>query len=148
MTGLETAAPYAALFLSAFLAATIFPAQSELVLSGLLVLGGQPWWALVLVAMAGNTLGSLTNWLIGRFVHRLRDKRWFPVTRQNLEKAEGWYRRYGRWSLLLSWAPIVGDPLTLAAGILREPLWSFLILVGCAKLARYLVVAGISLQWG
>ncbi len=64
-----------------------------------------------------------------------------------MDKAASWYRRYGRWSLLLSWAPIIGDPLTLAAGLLREPFASFILIVGLAKLGRYLLVAGAALHW-
>ncbi|WP_367166004.1 YqaA family protein, partial [Mesorhizobium sp.] len=59
-----------------------------------------------------------------------------------LDRATGWYRRYGRWSLLLSWMPIIGDPLTVVAGVLREPLWSFVAIVALAKISRYLAVAG------
>ena len=135
------------LFFSAFTAATLLPAQSELVLAGLLVSGKGPIWLLLGVATLGNTLGSAVNWLLGRFFQRFRDRRWFPVKGQTLAKAEGWYHKYGRWSLLMSWAPFIGDPLTLAAGLLREPFFSFIAIVGVAKLARYLVVAGVALQW-
>ena len=138
---------YWGLFLAAFIAATLLPAQSELVLSGLLVAGQQPAWALIVVASVGNVLGSVVNWIMGRYVSRFSGRRWFPIKRENLLKAERWYRKYGRWSLLLSWAPVIGDPLTLAAGLLREPLWSFILLVALAKTARYLVVAGLVLSW-
>jgi len=138
---------YWGLFLAAFVAATLLPAQSELVLSGLLLAGKQPVWALILVASAGNVLWSVVNWLLGRSMHRFSDRRWFPATPEQLGKAERWYRRYGRWSLLLSWAPVIGDPLTLAAGLLREPLWSFVLLVALAKTGRYLMLAGIVLFW-
>jgi membrane protein YqaA with SNARE-associated domain len=138
---------YWGLFLAAFIAATLLPAQSELVLSGLLLAGKQPVWALIAVASVGNILGSIVNWLMGRYVHHFSDRRWFPVKRENLVKAERWYNKYGRWSLLLSWAPVIGDPLTLAAGLLREPFWSFVLLVALAKTARYLVVAGVVLAW-
>ena len=134
------------LFFSAFVAATIFPAQSELVLAGMLVKNAAPAWMLISVATFGNTLGSMTNWLLGRFFTRYRDRRWFPVKGHSLDRAEAWYRKYGRWSLLLSWMPIIGDPLTLAAGLLREPLPSFILIVAIAKLARYLVVAAIALH--
>lgn len=135
------------LFFAAFTAATLLPAQSELVLAGLLVSGKGPIWLLLVVATLGNTLGSAVNWFLGRFFQRFRDRRWFPVKGQTLAKAEGWYHKYGRWSLLMSWAPFIGDPLTLAAGLLREPFFSFIAIVGIAKLARYLVVAGVALQW-
>lgn len=70
---------------------------------------------------------------------------WFPVKKSSLERASGWYRRYGRWSLLLSWMPLFGDALTVIAGVLREPLWSFLVLVAVAKTGRYLVLAAATL---
>lgn len=133
------------LFLSSFLAATLLPAQSELALAGLLSHDVAAPALLVGVATLGNTLGSLVNWLLGRWAHRLGERRWFPVKRDALRKAEAWYHRYGRWSLLLSWAPIIGDPLTLAAGLLLEPLLPFLLLVGLAKLGRYLVIAWLVL---
>lgn len=133
------------LFLSSFLAATLLPAQSELALAGLLSHDVAAPALLIGVATLGNTLGSLVNWLLGRWAHRLGERRWFPVKGDALRKAEAWYHRYGRWSLLLSWAPIIGDPLTLAAGLLREPLLPFLLLVGLAKLGRYLVIAWLVL---
>jgi membrane protein YqaA with SNARE-associated domain len=139
-------AAYAGLFLAALAAATILPLQSEAALVGLLVAGYSPI-PLLVVASAGNILGSLVNWFLGRGIAHYRDRRWFPVKPEALERAEGWYRRYGKWSLLLSWAPVIGDPLTLIAGVLREPLPVFLLLVAIAKIARYLVLAAITLHW-
>ena len=138
---------YFSLFSAAFLAATLLPAQSELLLAGLLVMGDQPAWALLAVATAGNVLGSATNWLLGRYLMHFKDKRWFPAKQAMLDKAEAWYRKYGRWSLLLSWAPVIGDPLTVIAGVLREPFASFCWIVLVAKLGRYLVVASVALEW-
>lgn len=135
----------AGVFAIAFVAATILPAQSEAALVGLLVLGKQPPVLLVIVATIGNVLGSVTNWLLGRWVEHYRHRRWFPVSEQALDRATGWYRRRGRWSLLLSWAPIGGDALTVAAGVLREPFWSFLLLVTIAKAGRYMVLTVITL---
>ncbi len=135
----------AGLFAVAFVAATILPAQSEAALVGLLVLGKQSPVLLVIVATIGNVLGSVTNWLLGRWIEHYRHRRWFPVSEQALDRATGWYRRWGRWSLLLSWAPIGGDALTVAAGVLREPIWSFLLLVTIAKAGRYIVLAAITL---
>lgn len=135
----------AGLFAVAFVAATILPAQSEAALVGLLVLGKQSPVMLVIVATIGNVLGSVTNWLLGRWIEHYRHRRWFPVSEQALDRATGWYRRWGRWSLLLSWAPIGGDALTVAAGVLREPFWSFLLLVTIAKAGRYIVLAAVTL---
>lgn len=136
---------YLGLFLAAFAAATLLPAQSEAVLVGLLLSEKFSVAILLLVATLGNVLGSLVNWLLGCSIERLRHKRWFPANQQQLEKAQRSYQRYGRWSLLLSWVPIIGDPLTLVAGMLREPLWSFLLLVTLAKGVRYLVLAAVAL---
>lgn len=135
----------AGLFAVAFVAATILPAQSEVTLVGLLVLGKQSPILLVIVATIGNVLGSVTNWLLGRWIEHYRHRRWFPVSESALDRATGWYRRWGRWSLLLSWTPIGGDALTVAAGVLREPFWSFLVLVTIAKAGRYIVLAAITL---
>lgn len=129
------------LFVVALGAASLLPLQSEPLLVGLLLLGEQPAWLLVAVASAGNTLGSVINWALGRQLVRWQDRRWFPVKPSALDRASGWYRRWGHWSLLLSWAPLIGDPLTLAAGVLREPFWRFLLLVSIAKTGRYLVLA-------
>ncbi|OCW58167.1 YqaA family protein [Hoeflea olei] len=134
-------AAYASLFLSAFLAATLIPAQSESVLAGLILAGGRPVLLLVAVASLGNILGSVLNWLIGRGVERFRGRSWFPASPAQLDRAQRHYSRFGYWSLLLAWVPVIGDPLTLVAGILREPLWRFLLLVSLGKVARYAVLA-------
>lgn len=128
------------LFLSALLAATLLPMQSEAVLVGLLVLGTYPVWALLAVATLGNVLGALVNWLLGRGIERWHDRKWFPLRGERLARMQAHYHRYGRWSLLLSWMPVIGDPLTVVAGVMREPLWSFLLLVTIAKFGRYLTL--------
>jgi membrane protein YqaA with SNARE-associated domain len=137
---------YVALFFSALAAATIVPMQSEAVLVGLLMADYSPS-LLVIVASVGNVLGSILNWLLGRWLERFRDRRWFPASPENLERAQRWYHRYGKWSLLLSWAPIIGDPITVIAGVLREPLRVFVPLVALANVARYLVVAAATLSY-
>ncbi len=138
---------YLGLFFSALIAATVLPMQSEALLVGLLIAGEQPVVSLLLVATVGNVLGSLLNWYIGRFLLRFKDRRWFPTSEHQLARAENWYRRYGRWSLLGSWLPVIGDPITVVAGILREPLFSFLVLVTLAKGARYFILAAATLAW-
>ncbi|MBD9561963.1 YqaA family protein [Pseudomonas sp. PDM09] len=138
---------YIGLFLAAFGAATLLPLQSEAVLVGLL-LSNQDWlWSLLAVATLGNVLGSLLNWWLGRGIERFRERRWFPVSPRHLEQAQKHYQRYGHWSLLLSWVPIIGDPLTLVAGVMREPLGRFLVIVTLAKGARYGVLAAATLGW-
>ncbi|MDO9320993.1 MAG: YqaA family protein [Pseudomonas sp.] len=136
---------YAGLFFLALLAATLLPMQSEAGLVALLLTDSYSVSGLLLAAIVGNTLGSTINWWLGRSLSRFQQRRWFPVTPAQLQRAQLWYQRYGRWSLLLSWLPIVGDPLTLVAGVLREPLPSFLLLVLLAKSARYLLLAGVVL---
>ncbi|MCM2458348.1 DedA family protein [Rhizobium sp. CG4] len=134
------------LFMAAFVAATILPAQSEAVLVGLIYTGHYAVWILVAVASVGNVLGSVVNWLLGRGIERFRNRPWFPVKQASLQRAQGWYQRYGKWSLLLSWAPIIGDPLTVVAGVMREPFPVFLLLVSIAKVGRYVVLASATLS--
>lgn len=135
------------LFISAFGAATLLPLQSEALLVALLLDRPQALWLLLTVASLGNVLGSLVNWWLGRYLLHLRDRRWFPLNPAQLLRAQQWYGRYGHWSLLLSWMPIIGDPLTLIAGTLREPLWRFLLLVTLAKAGRYLLLCALTLGW-
>ena len=136
---------YGGLFLLSFLAATFLPAQSEFGLVGLILTETYSVPLLIAVASVGNTLGSVVNWLLGRFIDRFTGRKWFLASPAQMERACGWYRKYGQWSLLLSWAPFIGDPLTLAAGVLREPFGRFLLLVAIAKTGRYIVVAVLTL---
>ena len=138
---------YLGLFAASFLSATVLPFQSEVVLFGLLLTEHYQWWLLLLVASIGNTLGSVVNWGIGRLLTRFENRPWFPIKRDSIARAEAWYRHYGRWSLLLSWLPFVGDPLTIVAGVLREPFPVFLALVALAKTARYFAVATVTFGW-
>jgi membrane protein YqaA with SNARE-associated domain len=132
---------YLSIFISAFLAATILPAQSEAILAYQLSVTPNAFVSLVAVATIGNVLGAILNWAMGRFFTRYRNRAWFPVKPDKLEKAERQYHKYGRFSLLLSWVPFIGDPITVVAGVLREPLWSFVSLVTIAKCARYVAIA-------
>lgn len=138
---------YLGLFLAAVGAATLLPLQSEAALVGLILADQYPVPVLLAVATLGNVLGAAINWVLGRSVVQWRGRRWFPISAIRLARAERFYQRAGYWSLLLSWAPIVGDPLTLVAGFLREPLWRFLLLVTVAKGARYLALAGLTVDW-
>lgn len=135
---------YLGLFFAAFLAATVVPAQSEAMMVALL-LADYPVVSLIIVASAGNILGSTVNWWLGSKALQLSSKRWFPLNPVRLKRVSRWYSRYGRWSLLLSWVPVIGDPLTLAAGFMREPLRTFLPLVALAKTGRYVALAWMTL---
>ncbi|HEY5739972.1 MAG TPA: YqaA family protein [Gammaproteobacteria bacterium] len=134
---------YLALFGSAFLAATILPFYSEVLLYALLREGFDPL-LLVIVATLGNTLGAVVNWVLGLYLLHFQDRRWFYFSREQIDKAQRWYRRYGFWSLLLAWMPVGGDALTLIAGIMKVRLWLFLLLVGTGKALRYVSVVYIT----
>ena len=136
-----------ALFGSAFLAATIFPAQSEAVLLVMQAQGLHTGLMLLAIASAGNTLGSCVNWLVGRFAERISHYGWFKRVEGGLERATGWYARWGFWSLLMSWAPIIGDPLTVVAGLMRTPFWLFVTIVALAKTARYAALLWLGSAW-
>jgi membrane protein YqaA with SNARE-associated domain len=138
---------YAGLFAAAFLAATVLPFQSEVILFGMLITEHYQTWLLVLVASVGNILGSCVNWLLGLLLAQFEGRPWFPLKRDSIKRAERWYHRHGRWSLLLSWMPFIGDPLTIVAGVLREPFPVFLALVSLAKVGRYVAVAAIQQGW-
>ncbi len=135
---------YSGLFIAALLAATLIPAQSESVLVGLVLSQHYAFWGLIAVATLGNTLGSVINWWLGRYLQHFQHKRWFPVSAAGLQRAQMHFQRYGLWSLLLSWVPIIGDPLTVVAGLLRVPFWVFLGLVTLAKGGRYLLLAWLA----
>jgi membrane protein YqaA with SNARE-associated domain len=132
------------LFLTAFVSATLVPMSSEVVLAALIAAQGWDVVLLVVVATVGNTLGAVVNWLLGGFCLRWRDSKWFPIGAEKLERGADWFQRYGVWSLLLAWLPIVGDPITFAAGIARVRLPLFLLLVASGKAARYAVVGLVS----
>ena len=138
---------YAGLFLSAFTSATVLPGSSEAVLLALLTMGpGEPA-TLLLVATAGNVLGSVSIWVLGRFCAGLRDRAWFPMSADAYDRAVGWFQRWGVWSLLLSWVPLAGDGITLVAGLLRVHLLIFLLLITISKLARYSVLFAAFAWW-
>lgn len=124
------------LFLVSFLAATLLPFYSEILFGALLLEGYDPL-ALFLAATAGNTLGSVVNWALARYLLHYQDRRWFPFSADKLEAAQSWFQRYGKWTLLLAWAPVGGDALTFVAGMMRVRLSLFVLLVGTGKAARY-----------
>ena len=133
---------YTGLFFSAFLAATVVPAYSEIVLAGLVKAGYDPL-ALWLWASAGNTLGSAVNWVLGRYTLHYQDRKWFPFKPQNLGPSQRWFQRYGVWSLLLAWMPIGGDALTFIAGMMRVRFSVFLTLTAIGKATRYAILLGL-----
>lgn len=106
-----------------------------------------PAVTLLLVASLGNTLGACVNYTLGYFAARMREHAWFPATLKQLERAERWYAKWGIWSLLLSWVPFIGDPLTVIAGLLRTPFWKFLIMVAMAKSGRYAALMWLAYCW-
>lgn len=136
---------YAGLFLSAFLAATILPLSSEIVLSALL-LGGLSPTALVIIATTGNVLGSLTNYALGYWASKVMVKKWLRMSEDDFVRAEQRFVKYGMVSLCFAWLPVVGDPLTVMAGVLRIRLRWFLLLVTAGKLLRYVVISYLVLQ--
>lgn len=140
-----TEAGYIGLFCAAFLAATLLPMGSELILAALLLTGLEPVW-LVLVATGGNVLGSLVNYGLGWLANDEQLQRWLRLPPEQLQRARRQFSRYGVWSLLLAWLPVVGDPLTLAAGLMRVSLWRFMLLVSTGKGLRYVLVAFTTLQ--
>lgn len=135
---------YLLLFASAFLAATVLPFYSEVTLFLLLREGADPL-LLLAIATVGNTLGSVVNWILGRYLLHFQDRRWFYFSREQVARAQRSFQRRGVWSLLLAWMPIGGDALTLVAGIMRVRLGVFLVLVGIGKSLRYAVVLWIAL---
>ena len=136
---------YLGLFVAAFLAATILPLSSEVVLTALLLNGLSPA-ALVLVATIGNVLGSIVNYGLGYWAGQELIRRWLKMTEKELVSAEQRFTKYGLLSLLFAWVPIIGDPITVVAGILRINLLWFILLVAAGKLARYVVISYLALQ--
>ncbi len=135
---------YIGLFVTAFLAATILPLSSEIALSALLLSGLSPV-TLVIVATMGNVLGSLTNYALGYWAGLLAVKKWLRMSENDFARAEERFIKYGLFALCFAWVPIIGDPITVMAGVLRIRLRWFLILVAAGKLLRYVAITYIIL---
>jgi membrane protein YqaA with SNARE-associated domain len=131
------------LAVSAFASATLLPGGSEAVFAGILAVGQSPFWLALAVACVANTAGSCANWGIGRYLAHWRHHPRFPVSADTLDRTADLFRRRGIWLLLFCWVPIVGDPMTVVAGVLRTPFVLFLVLVAVAKTGRYLAIAGV-----
>ena len=131
---------YLSLFAISFLAATILPFSSELTLAGLIATSDYDNLLLLIVVSFGNVLGSVVNWALGSYSRNLTTKKWFPFKETQIERSSNWFRKFGKWSLLFAWVPVLGDPLTLVAGILRVKFIDFIILVAIGKVSRYLIV--------
>ena len=131
---------YLSLFVISFLAATILPFSSELTLAGLIATSNYDNLLLLVVASFGNVLGSVVNWVLGFYSRNLITKKWFPFKDKQIENSSRWFSKFGKWSLLFTWVPILVDPLTLVAGLLRVRFLDFVILVAIGKVSRYLVV--------
>ena len=131
---------YFQLLLFSFLAATILPFSSEILLSTMYMTGSFQTLNLLVIASLGNISGSIVNWYLGKKINLYQKKKWFPVSSDRLKKSEYYFQKYGLWSLLLSWVPIIGDPITLFAGILNVRFQIFVILVSISKISRYVFV--------
>ncbi len=131
-----------ALFLLAFSAATLLPGGSEAALLAMASLSEHSTLTLLAVASVGNILGSVLNYGMGRMALQYQDRKWFPVSAPALTKAQGWFSHWGQWAVLLAWVPIIGDPITVAAGVMRMRFGLFLLLVSVSKILRYVVIIG------
>ncbi|WP_230425696.1 YqaA family protein [Spartinivicinus ruber] len=133
------------IFFSAFLAATLLPFYSEVLVIAQLLKKPEAWFLIWLVASVGNTLGAAVNWLIGRYLLHYQDRRWFPFKQKQLYKAQHWFQKYGVWSLLMAWAPVGGDALTFIAGLMKVRFWIFFLLTFMGKAIRYAVVVYLTI---
>ncbi len=131
------------LFLAAFLAATVLPFSSELLL-GAMAAGDWSFSSLLLVASVGNTLGGLTNYGLGRWIPEEKAQRWFRLDTAKAERWRALVRRRGAWAALVCWLPFIGDPIAIALGLFRAPLVPTAALMFLGKAARYAVVIAVA----
>lgn len=135
-----TISGYGGLLVSAFLAATVLPFSSEVVLATMALSESYSNLLLWIFATAGNLGGAIVNWWLGQYCLHFRDRRWFPFNRETLDKTRQYFLRYGMWSLLFTWLPVVGDPLAFMGGVFRVHLLLFTVLVFIGKGARYAII--------
>jgi len=131
---------YFQLSLISFLAATILPFSSEVVLTTMYLSNSFEPYFLLIFASIGNIMGSITNWYLGKKITLFQNRKWFPVSPDQLERSRKYFQKYGLWSLLLAWVPIIGDPLTLLAGVLKVRFSIFFLLVSISKISRYIFI--------
>ncbi|MDA8710938.1 DedA family protein [Alphaproteobacteria bacterium] len=131
---------YFQLSLISFLAATILPFSSEVILTTMYLSNSFETYFLLIFASIGNIMGSITNWYLGKKITLFQNRKWFPVSAEQLESSREYFQKYGLWSLLLAWVPIIGDPLTLLAGVLKVRFGIFLVLVSISKISRYVFI--------
>ncbi len=131
---------YLSIFFVSFLAATILPFSSEIGLASLFKVGVHNNILLLIFASFGNILGSCINWLLGIYSRKFEKKKWFPFDKKKIIRASNWFEKYGKWSLLFSWVPIIGDPITFVAGTMKTNFKIFLLLVSIGKILRYFFV--------
>ena len=132
---------YLSLFIVSFLAATILPFSSEAILATYLLSEIYNKFLLIFFASFGNILGSIFNWFLGIYFLKFQDKKWFPFTNTQIDRSSRWFKKYGKWSLLFAWVPIIGDPITFIAGTMRIKFLIFLSLVSFGKIMRYFVIS-------
>ena len=134
-----------ALFFNAFIASHILPAASEVARWAIVANNSALLWPGITAAVLGTTLGAAVNWLLGRYLSKFTGRKWYPLSPKRQARASAWFQRFGSWSLLFSWLPVVGDPLTVAAGVLRVSFIPFLLLIAAGKTGRYIIVACLAL---
>jgi len=131
---------YISIFFLSFLAATIIPFSSEVGLFSYMAVGKFNNELLLIFASLGNILGSCVNYILGLYIIKFKTKSWFPFKDNQILKATKWFNRFGVYSLFFAFLPIVGDPLTLIAGMFRVSFIKFIILVSFGKILRYLLI--------
>jgi len=131
---------YISIFFLSFLASTIFPFSSEVGLVSYMTLGKFNNELLLIFASLGNILGSCVNYILGLYIIKFKNKSWFPFKDNQIIKTTKWFNRFGIYSLFFAFLPIVGDPITLIAGIFRVSFLKFIILVSLGKILRYLLI--------